>query len=512
MADALAIKHVSRPYQTTFVSCGHNIAARRVSRIADSNAVNHDLPTDAGWNEGDLVLPNKYYKRSKHSKVGFKGGLRKEVETQEERLARTFNIFAPMPKEVLMNTSGRPNSPDPDLVGDINKYIKHHMEKEKQEEAKSAGTGSSPPRKAEKPPKPLPKPAPEPQPRVKCPNAILLDKSILFSTTLDEYIVVGKILSPHGLRGHVKVRSLCSNPEMRLCEPGYRFLKFPNRDETVMPIKIDSGKLLDGEKTYRLKLEGVDTKDQALRLNGAFLSVSIRDVPPLEEDCYYSRDILNLNVYLFNDKTKTCLGKVVGFWHREDLVQHPKLANLTEDLIEVEMDIRLSLQTLMTLTKRSAELEDDTPAASKDLKPKKVTVVTDRDLDMADDVIDAEEELANSNMMGVHYVKYYTCSICGREFTNYSLALAHDRAHDAGVVTGAPEEPDSNEDPSHNTKGEQIYTLDEYYQKEIKKPVRRFYIPLIKEETIKFVDVPNKSLYVDTFTVFIGEDGNKIAK
>ncbi|CDR96642.1 16S rRNA processing protein RimM domain containing protein, putative [Babesia bigemina] len=514
LATTFGIKRASIASHAGFISCGHNVSAYRPSRIADSNAAN-DFPADVGWDTDDLVLPNKYYKRSKHSKVGFKGGLRKEVETQEERLARTFNIFAPMPKEELMSTSSRPNAPDPDLVADINKYIKHHIEKEKQESAKLAGSGSSPPRKSEKPPKPLAKPvaAPDPQPQVKCPNAILLDKSILFSTPLDEYIVIGKILSPHGLRGHVKVRSLCSNPEIKLCEPGYRFLKFPNRDETVMPIKIDSGKLLDGEKTYRLKLEGVDTKDQALRLNGAFLSVSIRDVPPLEEDCYYSRDILNLNVYLFNDKTKTCLGKVVGFWHREDLVHHPKLANLTEDLIEVEMDIRLSLQTLLALTKRSAELDGETPAASEVVKSKKVTVVTDRDLDMADDVIDAEEVLANSNMMGVHYVKYYTCSICNREFTNYSIALEHDRAHDAGVVTESPDhEHVSNGQEAQSTKGEQIYTLDEYYEKEIKKPVRRFYIPLIKEETIKFVDVPNNSLYVDTFTVFIGEDGNKVAK
>ncbi|GIX61396.1 16S rRNA processing protein [Babesia caballi] len=399
-----------------------------------------------------------------------------------------------MPKEALVGLSGREDAPDPELIANMDKFIKSRFEKENLEATKSAEGGSSVPRK---PAKTAPKPAPQKkQPEVKCPNAILLDKSIIFSTPVDEYIVVGKILSPHGLRGHVKVRSLCSNPELRLYEPGYRFLKFRNREETVMPIKIEYGRLLDGEKTYRLKLEGVDSKDQALRLNGSYLSVSIRDVPPLEEDCYYSRDLMDLDIYLFNDDTKTRLGKVVGFWHREDLVSHPKFTNLTEDLIEVEMDIRLSLQTLVSLTKKSKEIAEAEREAPPTMKPKGVSVVTDRDLDAADEVIDAEEELASAKMMG--------------EFTNQATAMEHDRAHEAGVIPDEGEHEPAGSLQDGNHQGQRVYTLDEFYEKDIKTPVRRFYIPLIKEETIKFVDVPNKSIYVETFTVFIGEDGKKI--
>ncbi|GIX66093.1 16S rRNA processing protein [Babesia caballi] len=393
-----------------------------------------------------------------------------------------------MPKEALVGLSGREDAPDPELIANMDKFIKSRFEKESLGSEKSAEGGSSVPRKPAKTAQKLP--PQKKQPEVKCPNAILLDKSIIFSTPVDEYIVVGKILSPHGLRGHVKVRSLCSNPELRLCEPGYRFLKFRNREETVMPIKID--------------------KDQALRLNGSYLSVSIRDVPPLEEDCYYSRDLMDLDIYLFNDDTKTRLGKVVGFWHREDLVSHPKFTNLTEDLIEVEMDIRLSLQTLVSLTKRSKEMTEAEREAPATMKPKGVSVVTDRDLDAADEVLDAEEELASAKMMGMHYVKYYTCSLCNKEFTNQATAMEHDRAHEAGVIPDAAKQEPTGSLQDGNHQGQKVYTLDEFYEKDIKMPVRRFYIPLIKEETIKFVDVPNKSIYVETFTVFIGEDGNKI--
>ncbi|KAK1933308.1 16S rRNA processing protein RimM domain containing protein [Babesia divergens] len=473
----------------------------RRSKVFAENDKDEDEEID------DLVIPNPYYKRSKYSKVGFKEGLRKEVESQQERLARTFNIMAPMPKEALVTP--RDNDIDPSLVANFEKYLKKRLADDEEKSKSSSNNQSS--KKQEKPPK-VPKasvPPRKPEKVVRCPNAIILDKSVIFSTPLDEYIVVGKILRPHGLKGHVKVQALCKNPEVRLCEPGYRFLKFPNRDGTVMPIKIEYGRLLDGINSYRLKLEGVDTKDQALRLNGSYLSVSIRDVPPLEEDCYYSRDLLNLDIYLFNDASKTRLGKVVDFRHREDLVSMPKLANLTEDLIEVEMDISLSLKTLKALTERCKEAAEMAQEAQTAAKPKGVSVVTEHDLETADEVIDAEEELINSSMTGVQYVKYYVCSICNKEFTNYGVALKHDRAHEAGVLQDATEPAVASPADDPDNADERIYTIDEYYEKKIKRPVRRFYIPLIKEETIKFVDIPNKSLYVETFTIFLGEDGNK---
>ncbi|GFE53439.1 mitochondrial preribosomal assembly factor rimM [Babesia ovis] len=453
----------------------------------------------------DLVLPNKYYKRSKYSKVGFKEGLKKKIETHEERMARTFNIFAPMPKEEMIDPN-RKDAPDLDLLANIGKYVQQKARQEMKEERKAAEERQKLKQQAAQSTK-RPIVPPKPQPVVRSPNAILIDKSMIFSTTLDEYIVIGKVLSPHGLRGHVKVRSLSSNPEVRLCEPGYRFLKFPYRDEKVMPIKIEYGRLFDGHKIYRLKLEGVDTREQAMRLNGAYLSVSIRDVPPLEEDCYYSRDLLNMDVYLFNDSTKTCLGKVVDFWHREDLVSNPKYASIAEDLIEIELDMRLSLRTLLSLTKKSKDLAEQGTTSEDTGKRKGVSIVTDRDLDNADEIIDAEEELVNSSMMGVQYVKFYTCSHCKKEFTNYTDALEHDRAHEANAIPSVTE--DKEHDEPQNVDGfDKICTLDESYQKRLTKPVRRFYIPLIKEETVKFVDVPNKSIYVEAYSIFIGEDGN----
>ncbi|KAK1445048.1 ribosome maturation factor RIMM like protein [Babesia gibsoni] len=474
--------------------------------LADGNEKEiYDGDSDGEIN--DLVIPNKYYKPSKYSKVGFKGGLKKKLETQEERLARTYNIMAPMPKEELVNMQENGETIEPELLANMDKYIKAKIAEEeasekRNQEEKEKQKKPTPQKQSLKPPKE--------DYKSKCPNAILIDKSMLFSTPLDEYVVVGKILKPHGLKGHVKVRALCNDPEIRLCEPGYRFLKFEMRDDTVMPIKIEYGRLFDGIKTYRLKLEGIDSKDQALRLNGAYLSVSLRDVPPLEEDCYYSRDLLNLDVYLFNDDSKTKLGKVVGFRHREDLVSMPKLASITEDLLEVEMDIKLSLSTLMALTKASKDASDESETRTTTSKTKGVSVITDRDLDTAEEVINAEEELGNSNMAGIHYVKYYVCSICKKEFTNHSVALEHDRAHEAGALPEISEQPETTQESDGNSQEEKIYTLDEYYQKNIKRPLRRFYIPLIKEETVKFVDVPNKSIYVETYTIFIGEDGNKI--
>eukprot|EP00371_Babesia_bovis_P003324 XP_001611971.1 16S rRNA processing protein RimM domain containing protein [Babesia bovis T2Bo] len=473
------------PHSPDDIKSSDVVSTSEPSQSTDVNDPSPDEPIDP------LVVPNKYYQRSKYSKVGFKEGLKRKLETDEERMARTFNIFAPMPKEAMINPD-RKDAPDISLIADINKNIKHMTKLEKQKLEES--------RKKKETVKTVPPMPLKVATTSRCPNAILIDKSTIFSTPLDEYIVVGKILSPHGLKGHVKVMSLSSCPDIHLCQPGYKFLKIPYRNERVMPIKIEYGRLYDGIKMYRLKLEGVDTRDQAIRLNGAYLSVSIRDVPPLQEDCYYSRDLLDMDLYLFNDNTKTRLGKVIDFCHREDLVSSPKYANITEDLLEVEMDLKLSIRTMLSLTRQCHELakqQVDKPT------PKGVSIVTDHDLETADNIIDAEEELVNSCMTGVQYVKYYTCSICNKEFTNHDAALEHDRAHEANAIL-----PGNTVESTHT---DLIHPLDEKYEKRMKKPIRRFYIPLIKDETVKFVDVPNKSIYVDVYTIFIGDENVPIS-
>ncbi|KAK2196414.1 bifunctional RimM [Babesia duncani] len=403
---------------------------------------------------------NSYYPRSKFSKVGYQPPKGPKL-TQMEKLQGKFDLTAPriMPPEMIKKITESQKISKPKLPSRVDESLL-----------------IPPPQAADE----------KRLVRSKCPNAIEINPSLIFSTPLDDHIVLGEIGSPHGLKGHVKVKSLTTRPMAWLCQPGFRYLKNMH-DGHVIPIKLESGRLVNNEEIYVLKFEGIDCREHALRLMGCYLTTQLQNVPPLEEDCYYSRDLLECNVYLFNDDTKTLLGKAAGFLHRTRLVNVKKYANLTEDLLEVEMDIRLSLLTLINLTK-NRKIDQGAPSG--------VSLVTSNDLEEAE-VINAEQELCES-MTGVHYVKYFVCSDCKAEFTKYDVAVAHEMA---GCSNG-PEANVKNFDSELKAT-----TIDEVSISNLKRPIRRFYVPLVKNETIRCVDAPNKSIYIDPYTIFIGEDG-----
>lgn len=61
-------------------------------------------------------------------------------------------------------------------------------------------------------------------------------------------------------------------------------------------------------KTLLLRLEGIETRDQADELRGKLLEVPEATLPPLEEDEYFRFDIVGMQVV---DLDGTSLGKVV---------------------------------------------------------------------------------------------------------------------------------------------------------------------------------------------------------
>ncbi|XP_953379.1 16S rRNA processing protein (RimM homologue), putative [Theileria annulata] len=146
-----------------------------------------------------------------------------------------------------------------------------------------------------------------------------IDKSMIYTLSHDDYVVVGKILGTYGLKGHVKVKSYTSHPEIRLCEPGYRYLKIPFNDERVIPINLVTGRFSGNKDVYIVKFEGFDNIQQSQRITNTYLTVPLSIMPPLEENTYYARDIIGLGLYLYNDINKTKLGNIISFIHHSDL-------------------------------------------------------------------------------------------------------------------------------------------------------------------------------------------------
>ena len=137
----------------------------------------------------------------------------------------------------------------------------------------------------------------------------------------DEWIEIGTIVAPQGLKGEMRVYSNSDFPE-RFEEPGQRWLLRPNQTE-LETVELLSGRYIPGKGVYVIKLAGVEDCNQAEALRDCKLMVPASDRPILEEDEYHVRDLIGLEV--FNQFTGENLGVVV------------ELIPAGNDLLEVQL-------------------------------------------------------------------------------------------------------------------------------------------------------------------------------
>lgn len=123
----------------------------------------------------------------------------------------------------------------------------------------------------------------------------------------DDWLEIGKIVGPQGLKGELRVYPSSDFPE-RFEEPGQRFLQRPS-DPEPQPVQLLSGRYVPGKKLYVVQLAGVENRDQAEALRDSLLFVPIGDRPELGEDEYHVMDLIDLEV--FNQLTGEAVGVVV---------------------------------------------------------------------------------------------------------------------------------------------------------------------------------------------------------
>lgn len=110
-----------------------------------------------------------------------------------------------------------------------------------------------------------------------------------------EYIIIGTIVSPWGLQGHVKV-----NVET----------DFPQRFSSSSQVYIDKQAMIIDEAAWHkgqaiIKLHGVDTEDEVDRLVGSVIEVHHSQLFSLKKDEYFHFQLLDLEVTTIN-------GDVIG--------------------------------------------------------------------------------------------------------------------------------------------------------------------------------------------------------
>jgi len=116
---------------------------------------------------------------------------------------------------------------------------------------------------------------------------------------VEPFIIVGRIVRPHGIRGEVKVAPLSDWPE--------RFKDFHSlyleSEGNAKRVEVE-GRRVRGNQVI-LKLSGVNDREGAESLRGVLLKVREETCPPLPEDTHYVFDLVGLEV-------KTTGGERVG--------------------------------------------------------------------------------------------------------------------------------------------------------------------------------------------------------
>ena len=113
-----------------------------------------------------------------------------------------------------------------------------------------------------------------------------------------KYVLIGKIVNTHGLKGEVRILS-----------------DFKYKDKVFIPemnIYIGKNKICEKINTYRhhkifdmITMHGYNDIDQVLKYKGDYVFVNKEDIK-LDDNQFLDEDIIGLNVYV-NDR---CLGKV----------------------------------------------------------------------------------------------------------------------------------------------------------------------------------------------------------
>ncbi len=124
----------------------------------------------------------------------------------------------------------------------------------------------------------------------------------------NEWLIVGLITSCHGINGQVKVKSL-SDFEERFSKPGIRWLQKEN--ENPSKIELSSGFKQPGKETFIIKLQGINTRNDAEKLKKYKILVKTNKLPKLKKEEFHLMELINLQVKISDKHELKIIGKVI---------------------------------------------------------------------------------------------------------------------------------------------------------------------------------------------------------
>jgi 16S rRNA processing protein RimM len=125
-----------------------------------------------------------------------------------------------------------------------------------------------------------------------------------------ELLEVGTITSPQGLKGELRVYADSDFPE-RFTKAGTRWLQHPDT-AAITKVQLQGGRFLTGKNLYVIKLEGINSRNQAEELRNYKLLVDKSDRPKLSQDEYHVADLVGTEVY--HQETGENIGVVIDLY------------------------------------------------------------------------------------------------------------------------------------------------------------------------------------------------------
>jgi len=109
-----------------------------------------------------------------------------------------------------------------------------------------------------------------------------------FDSSEPQFLVVGRILRPHGVRGELRVEVHTAYPERFAL---YRTLYI---GPTLVPYRIKKHRF--HKNLVLLTLDGIDDRTQAEALRGQWLQIALEDAIPLQKGEYYTYQVIGMQV------------------------------------------------------------------------------------------------------------------------------------------------------------------------------------------------------------------------
>jgi 16S rRNA processing protein RimM len=108
---------------------------------------------------------------------------------------------------------------------------------------------------------------------------------------MEERLAIGLIRTSHGVKGNLKVKSFSGETSHF-----FRLKKvYIKKGDRFIPYRVESAG--GSHSSLLLKLESIDTREEAFQLRGEVLWVDRSDASPLKQGEYYYADLSRCNVY-----------------------------------------------------------------------------------------------------------------------------------------------------------------------------------------------------------------------